>query len=264
VLGERFHHQETERPHVRRRRDDAGGDLRRVVSAGGERGAAEFAIGVEAVHGKLQAVVDDHDVGRLQMGVDEIAGVKPGERVENGAEHLRGFGRGERPHGKNLGEHLVGVVGDGIELIFSVDVAASGMEKTHQVRVREVSGNSPLCEAGIRVHGRGRDQLDGGFAGRIAFHLGEEDTAALDSPQPSKQGESTVDEVSDAVAAEKYRTRHRIHSYLYRQVHAERKYEHAYNAEITAMGSWRYLPLRTAERRRGIILPAWILDCTTV
>ena len=113
------------------------------------------------------------------MTVDAIVGVQPGERVQNRAEHLSGFGRSEGTRCEDLGQHFVGVFGDDIEAIFTVDLAASGMEDMDEMRVREVFGGDPLREAEVGIDSGRRDQLDGGFARRIAVELGEKDTAAL-------------------------------------------------------------------------------------
>lgn len=134
------------------------------------------------------------------MTVDEAARVKPGERVEHGVEHFGRFLGRERTRGQEIGEYLVGALGDDVEVVFAVDVAVSDVEDTQEVGVGEFGRGGPLGEEVFGIRRTARNQLQGAPAGWSRFDLGEEDTTVLSSAQPSEQGESRVDGQTDAFA----------------------------------------------------------------
>jgi hypothetical protein len=86
---------------------------------------------VEAIGGELQPPIDHHDVGWLEMAMQEIPAVKPGKRLHNCVEHFPGLPGHKGTLAKNLGENLFGIFRDDIEQIYAVNVTASGMKKTH-------------------------------------------------------------------------------------------------------------------------------------
>ena len=55
------------------------------------------------------------------MTVRETAIVKIGESTQYGAEHFPRFPGRERAVGKDLGEGFIGILGDDIEQIFTID-----------------------------------------------------------------------------------------------------------------------------------------------
>jgi hypothetical protein len=83
------------------------------------------------------------------MAVDELALVQPGEGVHYGPEHFFDFFGREGTLAKNFGEDFFGILGDNVEQINVVDVTAPVVEEAHEVRMRQVFGRFPLCEAGF-------------------------------------------------------------------------------------------------------------------
>ena len=82
-------------------------------------------------------IIDNHDVGRLQMTMHESALVKIVKRVEYRHKHLAGFGGRQRPLGKNLGEIFIGIFRYGIKQQVAADSPTSGVKDAHQARMRE-------------------------------------------------------------------------------------------------------------------------------
>ena len=114
MLGQSFDKKDAERPDIGCGGYIDGADLRRVVDAARARAPAE-------VWRELHPVIDDHDVGRTEMTVRETAIVKIGESTQYGAEHFPRFPGRERAVGKDLGEGFIGILGDDIEQIFTID-----------------------------------------------------------------------------------------------------------------------------------------------
>ena len=97
--------------------------------------------------------------------------MEPGKRLQNRVEHFPGFVGRQGALAKNLGENLFGIFRDDIEQIYAVNVTASGMKKTHQVWMGQGAGRGPLSDAGFRIHGIRRTELDGGILRRITFEF---------------------------------------------------------------------------------------------
>ena len=160
---------------------DAGEIFPSATSGASWGDRAGFTGGVKRVGGKFQLPIGNHNVGGLEMTMQEVEGVEPGKRVHNRAEHIPGFAGGEGTLAKNLGENLFGVFRDDVEQIDAVDVTAPGMRKTDQVGMKQRRGRCPLSDAGFRIHCIRRSQLDGGLLRRIRIEFGEEDAALLSS-----------------------------------------------------------------------------------
>ena len=103
--------------------------------------------------------------------MQEIPAVEPRKRLQNRVEHFPGFVGRQGALAKNLGENLFGIFRDDIEQIYAVNVTASGMKKTHQVGMGQGAGRGPLSDAGFRIHGIRRTELDGGILRRITFEF---------------------------------------------------------------------------------------------
>lgn len=212
ALGKSFNENDAERPDVGGRRHGKGSGFGGVVFSGGRGGPARTARNVEPVGGKLELIVDDEDVGGLEMAVDEFAAMEPGKRVENRRQHFPGFGGGEGTLAKEFGKDFVGVVGNDVEEVDAVDFGASGVEDTDEVGMGQGSSVRPLGDAGFGIGGIGGGELNGSFAGRVACEFGEEDAALPGTAQPPEKGEPPVDGTTDAIALKKCRGHERIHS----------------------------------------------------
>ena len=67
----------------------------------------EFPGTAKPVARHLQFVATGHDVRRLDVSVYETFAVKVPKDVQDGLKHRKGFGRRERPDGKNLPKVLL-------------------------------------------------------------------------------------------------------------------------------------------------------------
>lgn len=156
LLGESFDQKDAKRPDVGRRGEMIGFCFRCIVDAGPARAPTE-------VRRELEMVTDNHDVGGPEVTMRETATVKIREGIQNGTEHLPGFVGRERPLGENLGEGFVGVLGDDIEQIYTLDVNARSVKKRHQVRMGESPGDFPLSDGSSCVYRFEGEDFNGGF-----------------------------------------------------------------------------------------------------
>ncbi len=200
--GKSFDQNDAEGPDIRSRGYLPVCDFGRSVIAR-RRGLAGIGKSIEAVGRKLQPVTGNHDVGGLEMAVHEIVGVQPGKRLQNRVEHRAGLGRGKRTLAKNLREDLVGIFSDDIEEVCAVELAVSGVQNTHQVRMRQGLGRRPFGEAGIGIEFVGGNELDGGFLCRFVFEFCQVDTGVRRSAEPAEKRESAGDGASDTIGADK-------------------------------------------------------------
>lgn len=164
------------------------------------------------IGGKLELVIDHHDVGWLETTMDKVLAVEPGKCVQNRVQHFSGFSGREGTLAKNLRKNFFGIFGDDIEEIDAIDSAASGIKDLQEVRMGQGGGGRALSDANFRILCIGGSQLDGGFLRRIAHQFDEEDTALLSSTQPPEKSESLVDGASDTIAGEECGSHGEFHS----------------------------------------------------
>src|SRR6185437_6205059 len=127
ALREAFDQKHAKRPKVGGGSDSSGG-FGRVAGARRQNRKNTPAGRLNAIHGKLNLLADDHDIGRLETAMNKTLPMKPGKRVEKRLEHLANFPRRERSRTKHIGEYLVGAIRHGVEQIAIVHAATPGVE----------------------------------------------------------------------------------------------------------------------------------------
>lgn len=120
--------------------------------------------------------------------------VKVGEDIQNGVKHLPGFGRRERPAGKDLREVLLGTLHYGIDKYRTIKIEATRVMDRNQVRVRQLSGLLPTRELEFSIFWSRGNNFDGGFYETFTLvAFGEKYRALFGSAYVSKQRELLVE-----------------------------------------------------------------------
>ena len=144
LLGESFDESDAQRPDVAGGRDDALGDLGRVVGtdmahAGGKdalsrfsgRQVALFGVlvdGENAIARKFELIIDGENVGGAHVSVNQAIAMKKGETLQSGSEHVTSFGGSERTLRKKLRKIFLSVFHDDVEQFKIAEMAATGLE----------------------------------------------------------------------------------------------------------------------------------------
>lgn len=199
ALGERFNQGDTERPDVCNWMDGAGGGFGGVVDGGMRRlisGAGRVA---EVVDRQLELVFDDHDIRRFQAAVKDALAMKIGEHFDDRKEHFPGFVGAERAFGNDLREGFLGIFGDDVKQLDSVDAALAEAKDGHQVGVRKSGHPCATIQLRMRVFVSGRDEPDGGSARLGTLQFSAEDACLLGTAYPFEEEESTVNYLTDPV-----------------------------------------------------------------
>jgi len=133
LLGEGFDDGDAQGPDVGAWRDGIGGDLRSDVYIAREEIGYRFPEWNQTVGGEPDVVLDDEDVGRLEMAVREAIVVEIVEGAEDGREHLARFFSGEWTLGDDLREKLFGEVADDVDARVSIDLGTAEVIDMGQV-----------------------------------------------------------------------------------------------------------------------------------
>src|SRR6266849_4161044 len=159
LLGESFDDGDAQRPDVAGGRNDALGDLGRVVGtgmaeAGGEhallrlsgRQVALFGVFIDGENtftGKFELIVDGENIRGAHVSVNQALAVKKGEALQSGSENVAGFGGSERALRKKLRKIFLGVFHNDVEQLKVAETAAAGLESAEQVRMGKFIGVLP-------------------------------------------------------------------------------------------------------------------------
>jgi hypothetical protein len=95
-------------------------------------------------YGKLQLVIDDHDIRGPQAAMHESFLVKIGQRVEDWAEHLLHFGRRKRSLGQYLRKDFAGILRYDVKNCGVVDAIAARAKDANEVRMTELGAGGPI------------------------------------------------------------------------------------------------------------------------
>ena len=115
------------------------------------------------------------------------------KRVKYRSEHLSDLGRRERPLLENLSEILFGIFHHYIDQRSRVNLAATGVQHLHHVRMRQSRSRRPTGVERFRSHCVGRNQLDRSLLRSLPAQFSQENISTLRAAQSLQQGKSPVD-----------------------------------------------------------------------
>ena len=135
MLRESLNRGYTETPEVTGGGNRAGSGFRRIVQGelGGVcRGSTDRTDGIAR---ELHLIVDDQDVGRLQLALHEVFAVKEGQSVERGKQHFPNFVGSKGPVRKDLRERLFSIFHHDEQKLLASELAMTCVEKPNEMRM---------------------------------------------------------------------------------------------------------------------------------
>src|SRR5258708_25175956 len=132
MLRERLDYGHAETPDAAGGGENSVTGLRGVVHGRLNDAWSEVAGGTDGVAREFQLVIDDQNVGWLELALHQVLTVEEGQAGQDGRQHLPHFVGRQGALGQNLRESLFGVFHHDEEKLQTSQMAASGLEKSKQ------------------------------------------------------------------------------------------------------------------------------------
>ena len=157
--------------------------LRRIVDRHHVDAGGGVVDAADRIARQLQRISDHQDVGGLQLALDHVPVMQKRESVEDREQHLPRLLFRHGAMFQELGQGLVCILHDEVQIGQPVELTLTGFQELHQVGIGQLGGGFPL--RAVRVHQcwYGAHEFDCNFARLAALELGEEDTAVIRGTQ---------------------------------------------------------------------------------
>jgi hypothetical protein len=195
MLSECLNQRDAQPPDVPGRPDLAVLQLRRVVQRGAQNPAGELAHRADGIAGQLDLIADHQQVGRFDLSLHQTIPVQEIQRAECGDEHIPCFIGTQCPTRQELGERLVGIFHNHVQINAPTQMTPTNVEDAKQVRMVEGCGRTPLDELRFGLQRIGRNQLDGGLGDALGSVFSEKNVAVVGSAEKASQGIGAVDDL---------------------------------------------------------------------
>ena len=130
------------------------------------------------------------------MPVNQVLAVQESQGIHGGQQQFPGFFPDQGTTQKKIGEILVGMLHDHVQVLILCELAPTGVQETEQVRMGETGSRVPMCELPLGECWQGGNQFQRGF-GRIACRIrSEEYTAAIRVTDAGLQWEESIDNLT--------------------------------------------------------------------
>ena len=128
--------------------------------------------------------------------MNPVLAVQESQRIHSGQQQFPGFFPGQGTTQKKIGESLVGILHDYIQVLILVELAPTGMQETNQVWMGETDGGVPLCKLPLGECWERAHQFQRGFGSIPCRILSEEYTAVIRVTNAGLQWEESIDDLT--------------------------------------------------------------------
>ncbi len=194
-MGQRFNERDTQSPDIAGRPNLPVLQLRRIMQRSTQNAAGQLARGTDGIAGQLQLITNNQQVGGLDLSLHQPISMQEIQCTQRGDEHVPGFIGTQRTPGQELGERLVGIFHNDVQVDAPTDMTPTNVEEADQMRVVQGSGRAPLDELCLGFQRIGRNELDGGLGDAFGSVLSEKYRAVVGSAEPAPQWIGAVDDL---------------------------------------------------------------------
>jgi len=183
MLSQCLNECDTQSPDVPRGADLSILQLRRIMQRRTQDPARQLAHRTNRIAGQLDLITNHQQVGWLHLTLYELVSMQKVERAQCRYEHLPRFVGSQRTTGEELGQRLVGIFHNDVQVHPATDMAPTNVEDANQVGMVQGGRRTPLHELRLGFQRIGWNELDGGLADSFGPVFSEKYVAVVGSAE---------------------------------------------------------------------------------
>src|SRR4051812_37605316 len=193
MLSQCLNERDTQSPDVPRGADLSILQLRRIMQRRTQDSARQPAHRANRIAGQLNLITNHQQVGWLHLALYELVSMQEVERTQCRYEHLPRFVGSQRTPGQELGQRLIGIFHNDVQIHPATDMAPTNVEDANQVGMVQGSGRTPLYELSLGFQRIGWNELDGGLGDSFGSVFSEKYVAVVGSAEKTSQRIGAID-----------------------------------------------------------------------